>query len=202
MKECSDCFLVVLGVEDCCLVCVIACLRLLVLGNSTGIIFQPKICSNINYQLIMLSLTRHISSHHLNEDVIVLLCIILPNAFFTLFSLLGTMGNLLCVLAHCSGRGEEIITGDKSHIFLLEQGNVAQVSESHFEATERPKKNCRRLRDARADSQTRYSLNHEQTYLRISVQGLAKVQFPGCVIPPPNHLWPRGPVRATLESKF
>ena len=130
MKECSDCFLVVLGVEDCCLVCVIACLRLLVLGNSTGIIFQPKICSNINYQLIMLSLTRHISSHHLNEDVIVLLCIILHNAFFTLFSLLGTMGNLLCVLAHCSGRGEEIITGDKSHIFLLEQGNVAQVSES------------------------------------------------------------------------
>ena len=75
----------------------------------------------------MLSLTRHISSHHLNEDVIVLLCIILPNAFFTLFSLLGTMGNLLCVLAHCSGRGEEIIAGDKSHIFLLEQGNIAQV---------------------------------------------------------------------------
>ena len=84
----------------------------------------------------MLSLTRHISSHHLNEDVMVLLCIILPNAFFTLFSLLGTMGNLLCVLAHCSGRGEEIITGDKSHIFLLEQGNIAQVSyNSHFEST-------------------------------------------------------------------
>ena len=37
------------------------------------------------------------------------------------------MGNLLCVLAHCSGRGEEIIAGDKSHIFLLEQGNIAQV---------------------------------------------------------------------------
>ena len=51
-------------------------------------------------------------------------------------SLLGTMGNLLCVLAHCSGRGEEIIAGDKSHIFLLEQGNVAQVSyNSHFEST-------------------------------------------------------------------
>ena len=43
------------------------------------------------------------------------------------------MGNLLCVLAHCSGRGEEIIAGDKSHIFLLEQGNIAQVSASLLE---------------------------------------------------------------------
>ena len=46
---------------------------------------------------------------------------------FLSVSRLGTMGNLLCVLAHCSGRGEEIIAGDKSHIFLLEQGNIAQV---------------------------------------------------------------------------
>ena len=38
------------------------------------------------------------------------------------------MGNLLCILAHCSGRSEEIIVGDKSHIFDFEQGNVAHVS--------------------------------------------------------------------------
>ena len=36
----------------------------------------------------------------------------------------GTMGNLAAVLAHC-GRGDEIILGDKSHIFLNEQGGTA-----------------------------------------------------------------------------
>jgi threonine aldolase len=45
--------------------------------------------------------------------------------------ILGTMGNLLCIMAHCSGRSEEVIVGDKSHIFVLEQGNVAHVS-CHF----------------------------------------------------------------------
>ena len=59
------------------------------------------------------------------------------------------MGNLLCVLAHCSGRGEEIIAGDKSHIFLLEQGNIAQVRESMFDSLERHKKTYHRLRDVR-----------------------------------------------------
>ncbi len=38
----------------------------------------------------------------------------------------GTMGNLAAVLAHC-GRGDEIILGDKSHIFLNEQGGMAAL---------------------------------------------------------------------------
>lgn len=38
----------------------------------------------------------------------------------------GTMGNLASVLAHC-GRGDEIILGDKSHIFLNEQGGMAAL---------------------------------------------------------------------------
>ena len=29
----------------------------------------------------------------------------------------GTMGNLTCVLSHCA-RGDEVILGDRSHIFL------------------------------------------------------------------------------------
>ena len=38
----------------------------------------------------------------------------------------GTMGNLISVLSHC-GRGDEIILGDKSHIFLAEQGGSAAL---------------------------------------------------------------------------
>ncbi|CAG0915478.1 unnamed protein product [Notodromas monacha] len=38
----------------------------------------------------------------------------------------GTMGNLLAVMTHCCSRGSEVILGDKSHIFLYEQGGYAQ----------------------------------------------------------------------------
>jgi len=38
----------------------------------------------------------------------------------------GTMGNLTCVLTHCR-RGEEVIVGDKSHIFLNEAGGVSAL---------------------------------------------------------------------------
>ena len=31
------------------------------------------------------------------------------------------------VMAHCPGRGEEILVGDMAHIILWEQGGVAQV---------------------------------------------------------------------------
>ena len=40
----------------------------------------------------------------------------------------GTMGNFVSVMTHCWGRGQEIILGDKAHIHLYEQGNIAQVS--------------------------------------------------------------------------
>ena len=38
------------------------------------------------------------------------------------------MGNFISVMTHCWGRGQEIILGDKAHIHLYEQGNIAQVS--------------------------------------------------------------------------
>ena len=38
----------------------------------------------------------------------------------------GTMGNLVSVLSHC-GRGDEMILGDKAHIFLYEHGGAAAV---------------------------------------------------------------------------
>ncbi len=42
----------------------------------------------------------------------------------------GTMGNLVCVLTHCA-RGEEVILGDKSHIFLNEAGSMSAVGGIH-----------------------------------------------------------------------
>lgn len=45
----------------------------------------------------------------------------------------GTMGNLISILSHC-GRGDEIIIGDKSHIFLYEQGGSAALGGVHHYA--------------------------------------------------------------------
>lgn len=42
----------------------------------------------------------------------------------------GTMGNLVSVLTHC-GRGEEVILGDKSHIFLNEAGGMSALGGVH-----------------------------------------------------------------------
>lgn len=41
------------------------------------------------------------------------------------------MANLIAVMAHCSGRGEEILVGDRSHISLYEQGNVSTIGGVH-----------------------------------------------------------------------
>ncbi len=42
----------------------------------------------------------------------------------------GTMGNLIAVLAHC-GRGDEVIMGNKSHIFLHEAGGISALGGVH-----------------------------------------------------------------------
>ncbi|KAK3607428.1 hypothetical protein CHS0354_035122 [Potamilus streckersoni] len=45
-----------------------------------------------------------------------------------LFVPTGTMGNLVSILTHCQQRGLEAILGDQSHIFLNEQGGIAQFA--------------------------------------------------------------------------
>ena len=47
-----------------------------------------------------------------------------------LFVASGTMGGMVCHMAHCQ-RGDEIIMGDKSHTFLFEQGGSATVAGIH-----------------------------------------------------------------------
>jgi threonine aldolase len=42
----------------------------------------------------------------------------------------GTMGNLVSILSHCQ-RGDEILLGDKSHIFLHEVGGIAALGGVH-----------------------------------------------------------------------
>lgn len=39
----------------------------------------------------------------------------------------GTMGNLLAVGVHCSGRGDEVICGRESHSFFYEQGGASSL---------------------------------------------------------------------------
>ena len=42
----------------------------------------------------------------------------------------GSMGNLTCALTHCA-RGEEVILGDRSHIFLNEAGSISALGSIH-----------------------------------------------------------------------
>lgn len=42
----------------------------------------------------------------------------------------GTMGNLIAVLSHC-GRGDEVILGDRAHIFRAEQGGISALGSVH-----------------------------------------------------------------------
>jgi len=44
-----------------------------------------------------------------------------------LFITSGTMGNLLSVGLHCSGRGDEVILGKDSHVFFYEQGGSSSL---------------------------------------------------------------------------
>lgn len=43
----------------------------------------------------------------------------------------GTMGNLICVMVHCSRRGEEVLVGDRCHITTFEQGGVSSLGGVH-----------------------------------------------------------------------
>jgi threonine aldolase len=47
-----------------------------------------------------------------------------------LFVASGTMGNLVGILAHCQ-RGDEIIVGNKNHVFLYEAGGISALGGVH-----------------------------------------------------------------------
>jgi threonine aldolase len=64
----------------------------------------------------------------------------------------GTMGNLLALLVHCS-RGEEVICGDKSHIYVNEAGGMAALGGIFPHPVPNQKDGTLRLDDIRASIQ-------------------------------------------------
>jgi threonine aldolase len=50
----------------------------------------------------------------------------------------GTMGNLVCVMAHCD-RGDEIIVGETSHLFRNESGGVSALGGIHVRTVADPR---------------------------------------------------------------
>ena len=64
----------------------------------------------------------------------------------------GTMGNLLALLVHCS-RGEEVICGDKSHIYVNEAGGMAALGGIYPHPVPNQKDGTLRFEDIRASIQ-------------------------------------------------
>jgi threonine aldolase len=64
----------------------------------------------------------------------------------------GTMGNLLALLVHCS-RGEEVICGDKSHIYVNEAGGMAALGGIYPHPIQNQKDGTLRLEDILASIQ-------------------------------------------------
>ena len=64
----------------------------------------------------------------------------------------GTMGNLLAILVHCA-RGEEVICGDKSHIYVNEAGGMAALGGVFPHPIPNQKDGTLRLEDIRASIQ-------------------------------------------------
>ncbi len=62
----------------------------------------------------------------------------------------GTMANLICMMVHCSRRGNEVLIGDNSHISQYEQGGVASVGGVHPRTVRNLKDGTIDLDDVRA----------------------------------------------------
>jgi len=61
----------------------------------------------------------------------------------------GTMGNSVCALTHCR-RGEEVILGDRSHMFLYEAGSISALGAIHPHIVSNQPDGTMRLEDIKA----------------------------------------------------
>ncbi len=71
----------------------------------------------------------------------------------SLFVPSGTMGNLLALLVHCQ-RGDEVIVGDKSHVYLNEAGGMSALGGIHPHPVKNQADGTLALDDIRASIQT------------------------------------------------
>ena len=76
----------------------------------------------------------------------------------------GTMGNLISVLAH-AGRGDEIILGDKAHIFRSEGGGAAALGGISYNTI--PNDEMGRLDPLAVESAIRDSTNHHNPHTKM-----------------------------------
>ena len=83
----------------------------------------------------------------------------------SLFVPTGTMANLLCVMAHCSRRGEEVLVGEHSHMSKYEQGGMAQIAGVHSRTVRNLPDGTLDLDDLRGKIQT--SLDPHLTVTRL-----------------------------------
>lgn len=65
----------------------------------------------------------------------------------------GTMGNLLALLVHCQ-RGDEVVVGDKSHIYVNEAGGMSALGGIHPRPVTNQEDGTLALEDIRASIQT------------------------------------------------
>jgi threonine aldolase len=71
----------------------------------------------------------------------------------SLFVPSGTMGNLIALMVHCQ-RGDEVIVGDKSHIYLNEAGGMSALGGIQPRPVQNQKNGTLALDDIRASIQT------------------------------------------------
>ncbi|KAM9296322.1 uncharacterized protein PAF06_017229 [Gastrophryne carolinensis] len=72
----------------------------------------------------------------------------------------GTMSNLISVMCHCRARGAELLLGDESHMYIYEQGSVAQVAGVFPRAVRTLKDGCLDLKDLESKIQHGYPDPH------------------------------------------
>lgn len=76
----------------------------------------------------------------------------------------GSMGNIACVLSHCN-RGDEIILGDKSHIFLNEAGGVSALGGVHPHTIKNREDGTLALDDIKNAMRNEEDIHHPKTRL-------------------------------------
>ncbi|XP_075072821.1 uncharacterized protein LOC142161255 isoform X2 [Mixophyes fleayi] len=83
-----------------------------------------------------------------------------------LFVTSGTMGNLISVMGHCRIRGGEVLLGDESHMYIYEQGSIAQVAGVFPRPIKTLKNGCLDLQDLESKIQHGYpDVHYAQTRL-------------------------------------
>jgi len=115
----------------------------------------------------------------------------------------GTMGNLVCVLTHCR-RGEEVILGDRSHMFLYEAGSMSAVGGIHPHTVINQPDGTMRLEDIEAairGSNVHFPRSRLICLENTHAQGVASPKGGGQKTPGGHEKGPRNAIRCQVKRK-